>query len=198
MNGGIVYFAGTRGGVGKIVMAHAACLGAILHDRPAVYVLTDPLRELREKGRLQRRKFRANPSHEKCAICYEAWGHLVPGRQPALPSILGDQCSKNPITRNHVQSAAHSATSATSADKAEFQLRSSQECLPEICFSYLTRPRADLDLPESRCKSLRCSKAASSVPARVGDGQSARKRRFAKYCITFDHIAAFSRCDLVF
>lgn len=51
MSGGIVYFAGTRGGVGKTVMSHAACLGAILHDRPAVYVLTDPLRELREKGR---------------------------------------------------------------------------------------------------------------------------------------------------
>jgi hypothetical protein len=51
MSGGIVYFAGTRGGVGKTVMSHAACLGAILHDQPAVYVLTDPLRELREKGR---------------------------------------------------------------------------------------------------------------------------------------------------
>ena len=51
MSGGIIYFAGTRGGVGKTVMSHAACLGAILHDRPAVYVLTDPLRELREKGR---------------------------------------------------------------------------------------------------------------------------------------------------
>lgn len=51
MTGGIVFFAGTRGGVGKTVMAHAACLGAILHDQPAVYVLTDPLRELRDAGR---------------------------------------------------------------------------------------------------------------------------------------------------
>jgi hypothetical protein len=51
MSGGVVYFAGTRGGVGKTVMSHATCLGAILHDRPAVYVLTDPLRQLREKGR---------------------------------------------------------------------------------------------------------------------------------------------------
>jgi hypothetical protein len=51
MSGGIVYFAGTRGGVGKTVMSHAACLGAILHDRPAVYVLTDPPRKLREEGR---------------------------------------------------------------------------------------------------------------------------------------------------
>src|SRR5690242_17152148 len=51
MIGGIVFFAGTRGGVGKTVMSHAACLGAILHDQPAVYVLTDPLRKLREQGR---------------------------------------------------------------------------------------------------------------------------------------------------
>jgi chromosome partitioning protein len=51
MSGGIVFFAGTRGGVGKTVMSHAACLGAILHDQPAVYVLTDPLRKLRTEGR---------------------------------------------------------------------------------------------------------------------------------------------------
>ena len=51
MSGGIVFFAGTRGGVGKTVMSHAACLGAILHDQPAVYVLTDPLRKLRAEGR---------------------------------------------------------------------------------------------------------------------------------------------------
>jgi chromosome partitioning protein len=51
MSGKIVFFAGTRGGVGKTVMSHAACLGAILHDQPAVYVLTDPLRKLREEGR---------------------------------------------------------------------------------------------------------------------------------------------------
>ncbi len=51
MRGGIVVFAGTRGGVGKTVMAHSACLGAILHNQPAVYVLTDPLRKLRTEGR---------------------------------------------------------------------------------------------------------------------------------------------------
>jgi hypothetical protein len=51
MSGGIVFFAGTRGGVGKTVMSHAACLGAVLHDQPAAYVLTDPIRKLRETGR---------------------------------------------------------------------------------------------------------------------------------------------------
>ena len=51
MTGGIVFFSGTRGGVGKTVMSHAACLGAVLHDQPAVYVLTDPMRKLREEGR---------------------------------------------------------------------------------------------------------------------------------------------------
>jgi chromosome partitioning protein len=51
MTGRIVFFGGTRGGVGKTVMSHAACLGAILHNQPAVYVLTDPMRKLREEGR---------------------------------------------------------------------------------------------------------------------------------------------------
>ena len=51
MTGGIVLFGGTRGGVGKTVMSHSACLGAILHNQPAVYVLTDPLRKLRTDGR---------------------------------------------------------------------------------------------------------------------------------------------------
>lgn len=51
MTGRIVLFGGTRGGVGKTVMSHAACLGAILHNQPAVYVLTDPLRRLRKEGR---------------------------------------------------------------------------------------------------------------------------------------------------
>jgi chromosome partitioning protein len=51
MRGGIVFFAGMRGGVGKTVMTHAAALGAVLHNEPAVYVLTDPQRELREAGR---------------------------------------------------------------------------------------------------------------------------------------------------
>jgi hypothetical protein len=51
MSGRIVLFAGTRGGVGKTVMSHACCLGAILHNQPAAYVLTDPLRKLRAEGR---------------------------------------------------------------------------------------------------------------------------------------------------
>jgi hypothetical protein len=51
MTGYIVVFGGTRGGVGKTVLAHAACLGAILHNQPAVYLLTDPLRKLRQEGR---------------------------------------------------------------------------------------------------------------------------------------------------
>lgn len=33
------------------MMSHSACLGAILHNQPAVYVLTDPLRKLRTDGR---------------------------------------------------------------------------------------------------------------------------------------------------
>jgi hypothetical protein len=51
MTGGIILFGGTRGGIGKTVMSHAACLGAILDNQPAAYVLTDPLRKLRTDGR---------------------------------------------------------------------------------------------------------------------------------------------------
>jgi len=47
----LVFFGGSKGGVGKSTNAHLACLGAILSDQPAAYVLTDPDREIREKGR---------------------------------------------------------------------------------------------------------------------------------------------------
>src|SRR5579884_227822 len=47
----LVFFGGSKGGVGKSTNAHLACLGAILCNQPAAYVLTDPDREIREKGR---------------------------------------------------------------------------------------------------------------------------------------------------
>lgn len=47
----LVFFGGRKGGVGKSTSAHLACLGAILSDQPAAYVLTDPDREIRDKGR---------------------------------------------------------------------------------------------------------------------------------------------------
>ncbi len=47
----LVFFGGSKGGVGKSTSAHLACLGAILSDQPAAYVLTDPDREIRDKGR---------------------------------------------------------------------------------------------------------------------------------------------------
>jgi len=46
-----VFFGGSKGGVGKSATSHLACLGAILCNKPAAYVLTDPDREVREKGR---------------------------------------------------------------------------------------------------------------------------------------------------
>jgi len=46
-----VYFGGRKGGSTKTTTAHQVCLGAILHKQPAAYVLTDPHRELKEKGR---------------------------------------------------------------------------------------------------------------------------------------------------
>ena len=46
-----VFFGGSKGGVGKSLDSHLACLGAILCNQPAAYVLTDPDREIREKGR---------------------------------------------------------------------------------------------------------------------------------------------------
>lgn len=52
MNGTkVVFFGGSKGGVGKSANSHLACLGAVLRNQPAAYVLTDPDRELREKGR---------------------------------------------------------------------------------------------------------------------------------------------------
>jgi chromosome partitioning protein len=47
----LVYWGGSKGGVGKSTNAHLSCLGAILYDQPAAYVLTDPDREIRDKGR---------------------------------------------------------------------------------------------------------------------------------------------------
>jgi chromosome partitioning protein len=51
MSGGIVFFAGIKGGAGKSATSHAACLGATLRNQAAVYVLTDPKRKLRADGR---------------------------------------------------------------------------------------------------------------------------------------------------
>jgi hypothetical protein len=47
----LVFFGGSKGGVGKSAISHLACLGAILCNQPAAYVLTDPDREIRDKGR---------------------------------------------------------------------------------------------------------------------------------------------------
>src|SRR5579863_2049224 len=47
----LVFFGGSKGGVGKSATSHLACLGAVLSNRPAAYVLTDPDREIRDKGR---------------------------------------------------------------------------------------------------------------------------------------------------
>jgi hypothetical protein len=47
----LVFFGGSKGGVGKSATSHLACLGAILSNQPAAYVLTDPDREIRDKGR---------------------------------------------------------------------------------------------------------------------------------------------------
>lgn len=46
-----VFWGGGKGGVGKSTNAHLACLGAILSNQAAAYVLTDPDRELLKKGR---------------------------------------------------------------------------------------------------------------------------------------------------
>src|SRR5579872_2096888 len=52
MNGtGIVFVGGGKGGVGKSATSHLACLGAILCNQPAAYVLTDPSRKMRGEGR---------------------------------------------------------------------------------------------------------------------------------------------------
>jgi hypothetical protein len=47
----LVYWGGSKGGVGKSTNAHLCCLGANLSGQAAAYVLTDPDREIREKGR---------------------------------------------------------------------------------------------------------------------------------------------------
>ena len=47
----LVFFGGSKGGVGKSATSHLACLGAVLCDQAAAYVLTDPDREIRDKGR---------------------------------------------------------------------------------------------------------------------------------------------------
>lgn len=47
----IVFFGGSKGGVGKSTTSHLACLGAILCNQAAAYVLTDPDRKIRDKGR---------------------------------------------------------------------------------------------------------------------------------------------------
>ena len=47
----VVFIAGSKGGVGKSATAHLACLGAILRNQPAAYVLTDPNRKIRGEGR---------------------------------------------------------------------------------------------------------------------------------------------------
>ena len=47
----IVFFGGSKGGVGKSTTSHLACLGAILCNQAAAYVLTDPDRKIRSKGR---------------------------------------------------------------------------------------------------------------------------------------------------
>ena len=46
-----IFFGGSKGGVGKSATSHLACLGAVLCNRAAAYVLTDPDREIRDKGR---------------------------------------------------------------------------------------------------------------------------------------------------
>lgn len=46
-----VYVGGQKGGSTKSVTAHLLCLGAVLSKQPAAYVLTDPKRKLKSKGR---------------------------------------------------------------------------------------------------------------------------------------------------
>src|ERR1700684_1199147 len=46
-----IFFGGSKGGVGKSATSHFACLGAVLYSQAAAYVLTDPDREIRDKGR---------------------------------------------------------------------------------------------------------------------------------------------------
>lgn len=48
---GIIFIGGGKGGVGKTSTSHLICLGAILRNQPAAYVLTDPNRKMRGAGR---------------------------------------------------------------------------------------------------------------------------------------------------
>jgi hypothetical protein len=47
----IIFFGGSKGGVGKSTNSHLACLGAVLCNQAAAYVLTDPDRKIRDEGR---------------------------------------------------------------------------------------------------------------------------------------------------
>ena len=46
-----IYFGGVKGGSTKTTTTHLACLGAVLRNHPAAYVLTDPERNVRGEGR---------------------------------------------------------------------------------------------------------------------------------------------------
>lgn len=47
----IIYIGGHKGGSTKSTTGHLLCLGAILRNQPAAYVLTDPKRQLKSEGR---------------------------------------------------------------------------------------------------------------------------------------------------
>jgi chromosome partitioning protein len=49
-NMNMVFIGGSKGGVGKSATAHLACLGAILRNQHAAYVLTDPNGKIRGEG----------------------------------------------------------------------------------------------------------------------------------------------------
>lgn len=48
---GLIFVGGTKGGTTKTSTSLLGCLGAVLRNHPATYVLTDPRRELRSRGR---------------------------------------------------------------------------------------------------------------------------------------------------
>lgn len=47
----LVYVGGGKGGTTKTTTSHLLCLGAILRGQPAAYVLTDPTRQIKARGR---------------------------------------------------------------------------------------------------------------------------------------------------
>lgn len=47
----IIFLGGHKGGSTKTTTAHLLCLGSILRNQPAAYVLTDPKRQLKGEGR---------------------------------------------------------------------------------------------------------------------------------------------------